>query len=69
MGLRVAAIGVNVTPSEFANALVGTRFQGKTRDALRLVFVEGKSQSDAARQTGLHRNAVYRATKKFKERI
>ena len=58
-----------MTDSEFANALVGSRFQGKTRDALRLVFVEGKSQTDAANSCGLHRNAVNRAVKKLLERL
>jgi predicted DNA-binding protein (UPF0251 family) len=55
-----------MTDSELANALIGKHFHDKTRQALRLVFVEGKSQTDAANIVGLHRSAVWRAVKQIR---
>ena len=51
--------------AKFTDLLVGRRFRADARRALELVFVQGMSQADAARVTGLHRQAVNRAVKKF----
>jgi predicted DNA-binding protein (UPF0251 family) len=55
-----------VTDSELANALIGKHFHDKTRQALRLVFVEGKSQTDAAMKVGIDRQTVHRAVKQIR---
>jgi predicted DNA-binding protein (UPF0251 family) len=55
-----------VTDSELANALIGKHFHDKTRQALRLVFVDGKSQTDAAKQVGIDRQTVWRAVKQIR---
>ena len=54
--------------SNFADALVGTRYREPIRVALRLVFVEGKSQSDAARITGMSRQQINEAVKSFQKK-
>lgn len=55
-----------MTESELSNALLGKHFHDKTRQALRLVFVEGKSQTDAAKQVGVDRQTVWRAVKNLR---
>lgn len=55
-----------MTESELANALIGKHFHDKTRQALRLVFVDGKSQTDAAKQVGIDRQTVWRAVKQIR---
>jgi predicted DNA-binding protein (UPF0251 family) len=55
-----------MTDSEFANALLGKHFHDKTRQALRLVFVDGKSQTDAAKMVGIDRQTVWRAVKQIR---
>jgi predicted DNA-binding protein (UPF0251 family) len=55
-----------VTDSELANALIGKHFHDKTRQALRLVFVDGKSQTDAANIVGIDRQTVWRAVKQIR---
>ena len=54
-----------MTQSDFADKMLGRRFQGSVREALRLIFVEGKSQSDVARKLGLSRQQVNNAVRKF----
>jgi predicted DNA-binding protein (UPF0251 family) len=58
-----------MTPAEFADRLVGSRYQATIREALRMVFVEGKSQTDAAKAVGVHRQAVSRAVASFQKRV
>lgn len=58
-----------MTDSEFANALLGKHFHDKTRQALRLVFVEGKSQVGAAKIVGIDRQTVHRAVKQIRGMI
>ena len=58
-----------MTQSEFADRLVGSRFRPAIREALRLVFVDGKTQTEAATATGVHRKAVSRAVASFKKRL
>ena len=57
-----------MTQSDFADALVGTRYRQPIRDALRMVFVDGMSQTDAAAAARVSRQEVNRAVASFKKK-
>lgn len=54
-----------MTKSDFADLMLGRRFSPAMRKALEMILVEGKGQTDVARQLGLHKQAVNRAIKKL----
>lgn len=55
-----------MTTSDFSDILLGTRFSQKMRDALRLVLVDGKNQTDAAKSSGISRQQVNAAIRSLR---
>lgn len=49
--------------SEFSDRMLGKRYQPKVREALRLVLVDGKGQTEAANIVGIKKQQVNRAIK------
>lgn len=57
-----------MTKSDFADLILGRRFSSSMRNALEMILVHGRGQTEAAEKNGLHRQAVNRAVSSFKSR-
>lgn len=55
-----------MTKDQFSDLMLGRRFQPAMRNALYQVLVEGRGQTDVAKQFGIHRQQISRAISRLK---
>lgn len=55
-----------MTKSDFSDLMIGRKYSSNIRKALEMILVDGKGQTEAANDNGLHRQAVNRALKALK---